>query len=364
MPDGSSAPDDVRTSRVRTVEPVNMADVARLAEVSIATVSRALRGLPGVSERTRARVQAVADQLSYVVSPDASGLSQRSTGRIAVVVPRLDTWFQATMLAAIEERARDDGVDILVYQVDGETQRRRFFQHLPSRRKVDAVVLVALPLRAEEEERLDLLGVEVVVAGGRLRDYPHVEVDDHALATAATRHLLDLGHRRIGFVRTLDTDGAVWSSDVRRLQGYVDELARAGVPAVDELVVSEPYDVAAGARGIARLLELLDPPTAVLCYSDEIAVAAFSELVRRGVRVPDDVSLLGVDGHPTAALFGITTLAQDVAAQGRIAADMAVRLMGGDALDELEVEVAWELVDRGSTGPPRQGRDVANILRR
>ncbi|MDO9456950.1 LacI family DNA-binding transcriptional regulator [Nocardioides sp.] len=329
-----------------------MADVARLADVSIATVSRALRGRPGVSAPTRDRILAAADQLAYVISPAASGLSQRSTRRIAVVVPRLDAWFQASMVAAIEETVRDVDVDLIVYQVDGETQRRRFFQHLPSRRKVDAVVLVALPLRAEEEERLDLLGVDVIVAGGRLRDYPHVEVDDRALALAATGHLLDLGHVRVGLIRTLDTEGAVWSSDVRRLQGYADAHDAAGVPLDEDLVVSEPYGVTSGAAGLARLLALPRPPTAVFCYSDEIAVAAWSELGRRGLRVPGQMSVVGVDGHPLSGLFGITTIDQGVPDQGRIAAQMALRLMDGEVLTESVVRVPWTLVDRGSTGPP------------
>ncbi len=339
--------------RLRAADHANMADVARLADVSIATVSRALRGLPGVSERTRTRIVQAADQLAYVVSPDASGLSQRATRRIAVVVPRVDAWFQSTIVAAVEQVVREVGVDLIVYQVDGETQRRRFFQHLPARRKVDAVILVALPLRAEEEERLDLLGVDVIVAGGRLRDYPHVEVDDRATGYAATRHLLDLGHTRVGLVRTLDTDGAVWSSDVRRLDGYLDALAERGIEADDALVASEPYGVAAGVDGVARLLALDRPPTAIVCYSDEIAVAAYSALLRRGLRVPDDVSLVGIDGHPLAGLFGITSIDQRVAEQGRLAAEMAVRRMTGDDLDVSAVVVGWTLVDRGSTGPPR-----------
>ncbi len=156
-----------------------MADVARRAGVSIATVSRALRDVPGVSDATRLRIRAIADELSYVVSPEASGLARRETGRVAVVVPRIDIWFYATMLASIERVLRAADLDVLVYQVDGEDERVRFFEQLPARRKVDAAVLIALPLREREVDRLDLLGVEVVVAGGRLRDHPRVEVDDH-----------------------------------------------------------------------------------------------------------------------------------------------------------------------------------------
>ena len=123
-----------------------MADVARRAGVSIATVSRALRDVPGVSDATRVRIREIADELSYVVSPEASGLARRETGRVAVVVPRIDIWFYATMLASIERVLRAADLDVLVYQVDGEEQRGRFFEQLPARRKVDAAVLIALPL--------------------------------------------------------------------------------------------------------------------------------------------------------------------------------------------------------------------------
>ena len=153
---------------------INMADVARRAGVSTATVSRALRDVPGVSDRTRARIKQIADELSYVISPEASRLSRGGTGRIAVVVPKIDLWFYATMLSSIETVLCDAEMDVLIYQVDGREQRARFFQQLPARRKVDAVVLTALPVLRDEVERLDLMGVQVVVAGGRLRDYPHV----------------------------------------------------------------------------------------------------------------------------------------------------------------------------------------------
>lgn len=332
---------------------VNMADVASRAQVSIATVSRALRGLPGVSEATRRRVLDVAEELSYVVSPAASSLSRRATGRVAVVVRRVDTWFYATMLASIAEALHTAGIDVLVYQLDDEGLRDRFFRDLPARRKVDAVVLVALPLHREEQDRLRLLGVEVVVAGGRLHPHPHVEVDDHAIATAAVDHLLALGHERIGLIRTLDTTGAAWAADVLRLAGYRDALARADVTVPEDLVVSEEYDAAAGRRGMARLLALAEPPTAVFCYSDEIAVGAVAELTARGLRAPDDVSLVGVDGHPTAELFGLSTFDQQVAEQGRLAGALAVRLLSGEELERSSVEVSWRFVDRGSTGPPR-----------
>lgn len=332
-----------------------MADVAREAGVSTATVSRALRGLPGVGTATRARIEQAAARLSYVVSPEASGLSRGTTGRVAVVVPSLRPWFYASMLASIEAGLARAGVDVLVYQVDGADQRRRFFEELPARRKVDALVLVALPLREDEIDRLDLMGVQVIVAGGALVDHPHVRADDHAIALAAVRHLIGLGHTRIAMIRTWDTDGAHWSSDSERTRGFRDALAETGLGVEEGLVVAVPPGPLAGRDGVRRLLARGCPPTAIFGYSDEIAIAAVRGLQVAGIRVPEDVSVIGVDGHPLSELFDLTTVCQSVTQQGRITADLVLTALGGrpGERDGLRSRlVPHRLIERGSTAEP------------
>lgn len=207
-----------------------MADVASAAGVSIATVSRALRNVPGVSDRTRERIQQIARELSYVVSPEASALSRGQTGRVAIVMPRLDAWFYSAMIASMAPVLRAADFDMLVYQVEAERERTRFLRELPARRKVDAVILTALPMRQSEVDRLELLGVHVVIAGGRVRDYPYVEVDDVEVGRMAVQHLLDLGHTAIAMIRTSDAEGAAWSSDHQRVRGWRDTLTSAGFP--------------------------------------------------------------------------------------------------------------------------------------
>ena len=328
-----------------------MADVARVAGVSLATVSRALRGLPGVGAATRERVLAVAEELAYVVSPAASSLSSKETGRVAVVMPRVDVWFYATTLSVLERELRAGGVDVLVYQVDGPSERGRFVEQLPSRRKVDAVVLAALPLSSDQQSRLGLLGVPTVIAGGRVLDLPHVETDDLAMAHAAVGHLADLGHRRIAMVRTSDTDDTSWDADVLRVRGYRDELASRGLPVEDGLLVTEDYSPHAGALALRRLLALPDPPTAVFAYSDELAVSVALEAQRQGLAVPGDLSVMGVDGHPLNDVFGLSTVDQDVATQAREAAAMTLRLMRGEP-GPTAVVVPHRLVPRASTSAP------------
>jgi DNA-binding LacI/PurR family transcriptional regulator len=332
-----------------------MDDVARRAGVSTGTVSRALRDLPGVSDETRELIKRTAHELSYVVSPEASRLSGGSTGRVAVVAPRIHVWFYAAMISALETVLSEADVDVLVYQVDGEQQRARFFHDLPARRKVDAVVLVALPVLKDEAERLDIMGAEVVVAGGRIRDYAHVEVDDHAIGMCAVEHLVGLGHRRIGMIRTSDTEGTYWSSDAERMQGFRDAMAAAGLEVNPDYVVVEPYSVESGAHAMRRLLALDEPPTAVFAYSDELAIGAYRALQEEGVAVPEQLSLVGVDGHPTARLFGITSIDQSVVAQGRLAGRMVLDLLGRTEPGARAIEVDFHLEVRDSTGPAPNG---------
>jgi DNA-binding LacI/PurR family transcriptional regulator len=338
--------------RVVRAGQVNMADVARRAGVSTGTVSRALRGLPGVGEDTRALIRRTADELHYVISPEASRLSRGTTGRVALVVPRLHVWFYAAMVSALEHELRSADLDVLIYQVDGEDQRNRFFAELPARRKVDAVVLVALPVLRDEAERLDVMGAEVVVAGGRIRDYPFVQVDDRAIGRTAVQHLLDLGHRRIAMIRTSDAEGTYWSSDAERLEGYRDALAGAGLELDPDYLVVVPYAVDAGQDAVETLMALPEPPTAIFAYSDELAIGALHGLQAAGIDVPGQVSLIGVDGHPTAALFGITTVDQAVPDQGRLAARLVLDLLGRSDRPPTPVQAGFQLRLRSSTGPP------------
>jgi LacI family repressor for deo operon, udp, cdd, tsx, nupC, and nupG len=142
-----------------------MADIARLAGVSMATASRALSGSAGVAPATRERVLALADEFSYVVSPEASRLAGGATRRVAVVVPHLSRWFFGALLEGLERVLGEADLDVLLYQVKHARDRRDFFERLPARRKVDAVVVLAFPVREDERKRLELMGVTIVAAG-------------------------------------------------------------------------------------------------------------------------------------------------------------------------------------------------------
>jgi len=328
---------------------VTLQDIARIAGVGLGTASRALRDAPGVAPATRDRVLAVAEELAYVVSPQASSLRLGSTGRVAVVVPHLDRWFFGAMLAGIESILRTAELDTLLYPVGDIQDRRVFFKRLPARRKVDAIVIIAFPLEPAEQRRLELMGVHIVAAGGQSVDYPYVCIDDHSAGRQAVDHLIYLGHRRIGMLEAVDPDQPGLVS--RRSEAYYASLKEADIPVDSRLVESNDWGGEHGAESMAKLLSLREPPTAVYAHSDEVALGAIRTLRRAGLQVPGDISVIGIDDHPLAELTDLTTVRQPVHRQGTQAAEMVLSLLQGEPL-ERAVIMPTQLVIRRSTAPP------------
>ncbi|MCW3841980.1 LacI family transcriptional regulator [Micromonospora yasonensis] len=350
-------------------------DVARLAGVSTATVSRALRGLPTVSAATRRRVQAAAEQLQYAVSPSASRLAGGKTGTVAVVVPRITRWFFATVVEAVEDHLHENGYDLLLYNLGGREQtRRRVLRTANLHKRVDAIILVATPLRPADATaltKLDLPGV-TISSGSGVPGWPSVRIDDVAAGRTATRHLVDLGHTRIAHISGDPDDELAFTTHLDRRRGYQEALRAAGIRPDPSLDVESQFTVDGGTRATAELLARGEPPTAIFAACDEMAMGAMTALRDAGLRVPQDVSVIGVDDHDLAGALGLSTIAQPAAEQGLLAArilldPLGVRAAepyagsapapgGGDASDDTParpVILPTRLVVRESTAPPR-----------
>lgn len=328
-----------------------MADVARAAGVSAGTVSRAMSGNKGVSEHTRRRIRQLAESLGYVVSPEASGLAGGRTGRVGLITPVVDTWFYSTMIAGIAQELTAAGVDVLLYPLGSSRDRHHFFDELPARRKVDAIVVIAFPVTEEEWRRLDAMRVHVVVAGYVMPGRPSVGINDELAARHAVNHLIALGHRRIAMITSEDREGYHYAADIARERGYRLAHAEAGLPILDELVVSTEWGIDGGARAMDSLLSLSELPTAVFAYSDEVAFGAQRSLRRAGIRTPEDMSLIGIDDHPMASPTDLTTVHQSVMEQGAIAGQLCLKLLNDQETTQ-QVTLPTHLIVRRSTSPP------------
>jgi LacI family repressor for deo operon, udp, cdd, tsx, nupC, and nupG len=330
-------------------------DVARLAGVSTATVSRALRGLPMVTPQTRDRVLSAAAELGYVASPSASRLAGGRSGSVGVVVPRVTRWYFATLVDAAEEVLRASGHDVLLFNLAGrQAATRRLFHGSGLHKRVDALILACVPRTADDDAALDRLGMPMVVIGGRRPGWGSVCIDDEAAARVATEHLLALGHRRIAHLAGDSHDDFASTVHIDRRVGYRQALCAAGLRHDEALEVEVGFTVDGGARGMAELLRRGDPPTAVFAACDEIAMGAMRTLREWGLAVPRDVSVIGIDDHDLSAVLGLTTVAQPAAAEGRLAASMLLDSLTGDASGCLvDVVVPTRLVRRETTAAPR-----------
>ncbi|MDF2976216.1 MAG: LacI family transcriptional regulator [Actinomycetospora sp.] len=342
---------------LRAVARVTLDDVARRAGVSAATASRALGDHPHVAEATRHRVREAAAALDYVASPEASRLAGGPTGRVAVLVPHPSRWFFGELIEGLEAELRAAELDLVLFRVGGPEDRRDFFARLPARRKVDAVVVLAFAVDEAEHARLASLGVAVVAAGGRVASYPSVGIDDHRAGRRAVDHLLHLGHRRIGMLAGGDEQRLSPDPDGRS-SAWRAALRDAGAEPDEELVATAPWSGEGGAEAMARLLGLSTPPTAVFAHCDEMALGAVRTLRRAGLRVPEDLSVIGIDDHPLAALTDLTTVAQPVREQGRRAGELVVDALRGSAPPRVPPAemLPTHLVLRGTTAPPGAAR--------
>lgn len=326
-------------------------DVARRAGVSTATVSRALRGLPSVSPRTRALVQAAADEIGYVPTPSASSLASGRTSTVAVLTPWVTRWYFGQVIEGVERTLHAAHLDALLYILDADRRPQPLrFDPAALRRRVDGSIVVGLPLERAELAALESLGIPIVGIGAGDPAHPLVRLDDVGAARAAVAHLADLGHRVIGLLAGSPDDDIPWSPGYLRRVGWQQELAARGLDADASLVRDGEFSLTGGRRAAHALLDLRPDVTAVFAASDEMAMGVLLAAEDRGLRVPAQLSLVGFDGHELGPVVGLTTIAQDALQQGVDAAALLLELMAGREVPACTL-YPTHLVVRRTTGP-------------
>jgi len=330
---------------------VSIDEVAKAAGVSTATVSRALSGRGHVSDSARARVRSAAQALGYVVSSRASSLASGRTQNIGVIVPFLDRWFFSTVLSGATSALMRAGYDVTLYNITADADvRRQVFSTFLRRQRVDAVIAVAIELDDDETARLLDLGLPVIAIGGPNPRLRTLMVDDTALARLATAHLIGLGHREIAHIGANPEFDADFHIPTRRRQGFEQALAEAGLTPNPSFLEPADFTVDGGYRAAKQLLGRPGPrPTAIFAASDEMAIGAILAARDLGFRVPQDLSIVGIDGHELGEFFQLTTVDQFPRGQGeRASRALLAQLEGAPSTADIE-DLPYELVVRGTT---------------
>ncbi|CAL9624441.1 LacI family DNA-binding transcriptional regulator [Streptomyces sp. enrichment culture] len=328
---------------------VTITEIARQAGVSVPTVSRVVNGRSDVSPQTRARVEDLLRRHGYRRRPASS---PTRPALLDLVFNQLGSPWAVEIIRGVEEEAHTAGVGTVVSAIHGRSGDAREWVRGLRARASDGVILVTSALSSLHEE-LSVLGVPLVVVdpdGSPGLDVPTIGAANWSGGLAATQHLLSLGHRRIGLIagppRLLCSRA--------RLDGYRAALEGAGVTPDEELVVPGDFRPEAGYAGCRALLDLPEPPTAVFAASDQMALGAVEALRGRGLRVPQDMSVVGFDDLPEVRWSAppLTTVRQPLADMGALAVRTVLRLTRGEQPDSPRVELGTDLVVRASTAPP------------
>lgn len=323
-------------------------EVARLAGVSKSTVSRVLNGVP-VSNEARLRVETAIKQLDFKPNAQARGLSLRRSDLVGVVVPEISRLFYGEILEGISAALTEMGFEMVLCATCNQRGRETILTKLLSSKRVDGLLLVTP--RELNWRPNDLHGdLPVVLVDGTSDRFSSFCVDNFRAGRAATEHLARLGHRRIGVLAGLDTPECR-----QRLDGYRLALSEHGCPYDRELVRSGDYLFESGVRGMNELLSLRQPPTAVFAASDLMAVGALKAIQGRGLRVPEDIALVGFDDIEAARWTTptLTTMRQPLRQLGELGGHKIARLIMGRESEITRTTLGCELVIRESCGAGR-----------
>lgn len=328
---------------------VTITAIAQEAGVSVPTVSRVVNGRSDVSPSTRARVEDLLRLHGYRRRQSAPG---DRAALVDLVFNDLDSPWAVEIIRGVEDIAHRDGVGTVVSAIHGRAgSARQWLKNLRARAS-DGVILVTSVLEPVVHEELRRLNVPIVVvdpAGSPALEAPTIGATNWAGGMAATEHLLSLGHRRIGLIagppRLLCSRA--------RLDGHRAALEAVGVPFDPSLVAQGDFYHESGFHGCDQLMDTDSPPTAIFASSDQMALGAIEALRRRGLRVPEDVSIVGFDDLPEVRWSAppLTTVRQPLADMGKLAARTVLRQARGEEIESPRVELATQLVVRSSTAP-------------
>ena len=328
---------------------VTIKEVAQRAGVGVGTVSRVLNDAPSVRPETRQRVQAAITALNYHPNHAARQLVTSRTMTLGVVLPFLTVPFFMTVLQGIEATVVPTGYYLNIFNVETPAARTHYFRELPYRGRVDGLIVVSLPLEDDEVARLVGAEIPTVLVDGVHPDLPSVQMQNATGAQMAIEHLIERGHQRIAFVSGPIETALGFPVNRERLAGYCAALTRHQLLIDINFQQAGEDSHAAGVEMGHHLLALPTPPTAIFACSDVHALGVLQAAQARGLRVPEDVAVVGYDDIELAAYVGLTTVRQPMAEMGRRGVELLLAHLNGHLQYRSSEVLTPTLIVRGTT---------------
>lgn len=325
-------------------------DVAKHANVSIATVSRIVNGLPGYSEETKKKVQQSIEALGYQPNAIARGLINKRTQTIGVLFPEVSGMLSSEVLEGVENAAHDGGFSVIVCNTTSSGKRTVKYLRLLQEKRVDGIIFASEDVKEEYYKIFEEMQVPVVLVSTASTHYnlPFVRVNDYEGAYKATEYLIQRGHKQIGMIGGSHHDPI---AGVPRMQGFQEALQKHGLPfSENHVTTNEGYRFQNGKESLPLLLKKLPNMTALFAASDEMAIGAMSAAHQLGIKVPEELSIIGYDNLKIAEMCypALTTVSQPLKDMGQTAGEILVNLIKGEQKEAESRYMPFTIIERQS----------------
>lgn len=326
---------------------VTIKDIAKVAGVSYATVSRALNDHPEISEETRQRIKEIAREMGYTPNAVARGLVKKNTEMIALIIPDITNPFYPEVARGVEDFARENGYCVFLCNTDWNEQNEQKYLKILKERRVDGIIIAPVSADTYGYVSQENIGIPVVYIGNRVEEptSSFVVIDDFKAAYIATEYLIKLGHRNIAFIGGHDSS----TSHTDRINGYKHALRENGLEADINSISGYSFRKESGYGTFLEMIKNRKVPTAVVAENDIIALGIMESAERHGYRVPEDISIIGIDDIEFGTLpkVNLTTVAQPKFEIGQKACEILLDLISGNA-DSKKVILEPFLIVRGT----------------
>ena len=321
-------------------------DVARLSGLSIATVSRVLNSPEQVTPETREKVLKVIDELGYVPRAEARARAIRGTRRIGVLTPFFTSPSFVERLRGIAYVLGKTNFELIVYTVDSSCRLSAYLTSLPLTGSLDGLIILSLPFSETDARRLMDQKVVTVVIEYEQEYFSSVDIDNTAGGEMAGKYLLEKGHHNIGFIGEVYPPEYAIRPALARLNGLLKVLGEADIHIPEDHIESTPIDQESTRQAALKLLSLPERPTAIFAAADFQAMALMKVATDLGLKVPEDLAVLGFDGLETSEFMGLTTINQSLVDSGRIAAELLLTHLSDASRSVRHVKLPLTLVER------------------
>ena len=320
-------------------------DVAKTAGVSVSTVSRVLNGKVDVASETQDRILSVIDDLGFTTNLAARSMRSQKKNLVGLIMPDIAYPFAIEVMKGVNRAIAESEFDLLVYTTgdvrkSGRASHEQKYVSLLTNSISDGVIIVA-PVAGEFNIDAPIVSIDPLASNP---NYPSVHATNYQGAMGAMEYLLGLGHKRIGFI----SGRSELESSNRRLMGYREALEKAGISIDAKLIASGDYTTETGVSCARELLALENPPTATFASNDQMAMGVYQVAEEIGIRIPEDLSVMGFDNITESKYMGLTTVDQFISEMGFVATQMLIKLINGETLLDQTYRMQTQLVVRNS----------------